>query len=165
MTRTTARLALLAAAVSAAPVSTLAAPTAQVPAVNPASPANRYHSYRYQIRWRGGSAPIAGFAKLAEAASPAAAAPAPGRIKGVQKTTDVTLERGVTSASDFSAWLNAKSPNALESLTVDVADEAGRIASSKTHAKCHAVEVQALPDLDAGGNAMQIAHLVLRCGP
>jgi hypothetical protein len=160
MTRTTARLALLAAAVAAAPVSAFAAPIAQVPRV---APANRYHLYRYQIRWRGGSSPIAGFSKLAESASQAA--PALDRVKGLQKTTDVTLERGVTAASDFLAWLQAKSPNALESLTVDVADEAGRIASTKTHSKCHAVEFQALPDLDAGANATQITHLVLRCTP
>jgi phage tail-like protein len=140
--------------------SAFAAPITQAPRV---LPANRYHMYRYQLRWRGGSSPIAGFSKLAEAASPGA--PAFDRVKGLQKTTDVTLERGVTSASDFLAWLQAKSPNALESLTVDVADEAGRIASTKTHSKCHAVELQALPDLDAGANATQVAHLVLRCAP
>ncbi len=161
MTPATLRFALLAAAVAATSVDA-AGPTERAARVHPANP---YHLYRYQVRWRGGSLPIAGFSKLAEAASPAPAAAAPARVKGLQKTTDVTLERGVTSAPDFSAWLYAKSPNALESLTIDVADEAGRIASTKTHAKCHAVVVQALPDLDAGGNATKIAHLVLRCAP
>lgn len=156
MKRSTLCLAVALAAAAAA----AGAPTERV--LHPAA-VNRYHTYRYQLRWRGGSAPVAGFSKVAASASPAA--PAPERVRSLQKTTDVTLERGVTAAPDFAAWLQAKNPNALESLTIDEADEAGHIASSRTHTKCHAVEVQAIPDLDAGANSTRISHLLLRCTP
>ncbi len=77
----------------------------------------------------------------------------------------ITLERGVTHDSEFQQWANsaktAPPANKLKNVVLDVFNEAGQKEVSYLVHRCWVSEFQALPDLDAGANAVAIQHLKL----
>jgi phage tail-like protein len=95
-------------------------------------------------------------------------------LKGLGRTKydPITLERGVTQDADFATWANyaqvldSGSPNtSLANLRQEVAivllnEEAQPVIRYLVH-RCWVSEYQALPDLDAGSNAIAIEHIKL----
>ena len=95
-------------------------------------------------------------------------------LKGLGRTKyePITLERGITFATDFQDWANSaqvlQSGSASTSLAtlrkeiriVLLNEEAQPVYQYIVH-RCWVSEYQALPDLDAGANAIAIEHIKL----
>jgi len=142
--------------------------TARTPAqLNAADP---YKAYRYKFRWHGGTALVAGasrFAATARTPTGHAGDSAAPYKSGVRRTTgvftDVVVERGRSYDAAFTRWAAALAAPVPADITVDLVDEAGRVASTQRHAGCVPTEAQLLPELDGYANAMNIEHLRLHC--
>ena len=89
---------------------------------------------------------------------------------GRSKFEPITLERGVTHDTGFQHWANAvqgddswtgDTPRVLKDIIVEALNEAGCVAAAYTILDCWVSHYQALPDLDAGGNAMSIQVIKL----
>jgi phage tail-like protein len=91
---------------------------------------------------------------------------------GRTKYEPITLERGVTHDPDFEKWANAAqvldkgSPGSSlkglrQQVRIELLNEAGQPAHRYVVHRCWVSEYQALPDLDAGGNAIAIEHIKL----
>lgn len=95
------------------------------------------------------------------------------RSPGQTKFEAVTLERGVTHDKEFEQWANkvwnlGGGPGAEVSLqdfrkdiTIAVCDESGQEVIKYNLYRCWVSEFQALPELDASGNAVAIQTLKL----
>lgn len=102
-----------------------------------------------------------------EAGDPATSRQLPGKTK----YDPVTLEAGLTHDATFENWANlvynfqgdasASLKNFRKDIIVDVFNEAGQKVHSYKLFRCWVSEYQALPDLDAGGNAVAIQHIKL----
>lgn len=89
---------------------------------------------------------------------------------GRMKYEPITMERGITFDTDFEAWANAAqvldsgSPStSLKDLRKEIQivllnEAAQPVHRYKVH-RCWVSEFQALPDLDAGQNAVAIEHI------
>ena len=95
-------------------------------------------------------------------------------VKGMGRTKydPITLERGVTHDLDFEDWANASqvldkgSPKSSlrtlrKTVRIVLQNEAGQYVQQYIVHKCWVSEYQALPDLDAGGNAIALQHIKL----
>ena len=93
-------------------------------------------------------------------------------LKGIGRTKyePITMERGITHDADFEAWANASQvlqkgvavvrPAELRrSLRIVLLNEGGQPVQQYILHRCWVSEYQALPELDAGGNAIAIEHL------
>jgi phage tail-like protein len=91
---------------------------------------------------------------------------------GRTKYEPITLERGVTHDPDFERWADAAqvldkgSPSSSlkalrQQVRIELLNEAGQPAHRYIVHRCWVSEFQALPDLDAGGNAIAIEHIKL----
>jgi phage tail-like protein len=89
---------------------------------------------------------------------------------GRTKYEPITLERGVTHDQDFELWANAGqvldkgSPTSSlsklrQQVRIELQNEAGQPVHRYIIHRCWVSEFQALPDLDAGGNAVAIEHI------
>jgi phage tail-like protein len=96
----------------------------------------------------------------------------PVTLKGIGRTKyePITLERGVTHDSDFEDWANAAQvldkgapKSALrdlrKNLRLVLQNEQGQPVQQYVVYRCWVSEYQALPDLDAGGNAIALQHI------
>jgi phage tail-like protein len=95
-------------------------------------------------------------------------------LKGLGRTKyePITLERGITGNHDFETWANAAQvlkvgapSSSLAQLRREITivllnEEAQPVYRYLIH-RCWVSEYQALPDLDAGANAVAIEHLKL----
>src|SRR5215475_2185854 len=95
-------------------------------------------------------------------------------LKGLGRTKyePITLERGVTQDLDFTAWANAAQvldkgapstslKNLRKEVRIDLLNEEGQPVWRFFVHRCWVSEYQALPDLDAGANAIAIEHIKL----
>ena len=95
-------------------------------------------------------------------------------LKGLGRTKyePITLERGVTEDMDFANWANMAqvldhgSPSTSlaklrQDIRVDLLNEEGQPVWRFFVYRCWVSEYQALPDLDAGANAIAIEHIKL----
>lgn len=95
-------------------------------------------------------------------------------FKGLGRTKyeAITLERGLTHDTEFQEWADAAQKlvsgvpeQSLKNLRKDIRlvllNEAGQPVIGYTVYRCWVSEYQALPDLDAGGNAVAIEHIKL----
>src|SRR6266508_864426 len=85
----------------------------------------------------------------------------------------ITLERGVTHDPDFERWANkvwqlgagsggeASLAAFRKDIIIEVYNEAGQVAVAYKVYRCWVSEYQALPELDANGNAVAIQHIKL----
>ena len=91
---------------------------------------------------------------------------------GRTKYEPITLERGVTFNSDFEEWANAaqvltrapprpRSPNLRKEIAHRAPERGGQPVHRYVVHRCWVSEFQALPDLDAGANAIAIEHIKL----
>src|SRR3954447_6969813 len=93
------------------------------------------------------------------------------KLPGKSSYQAVTLEAGITYDTAFEDWANLANDFASHSITslgefrknitVDVFNEAGQKALSYNLYRCWVSEYQALPDLDAGANAVAITTIKL----
>ncbi|MET8051920.1 MULTISPECIES: phage tail protein [unclassified Streptosporangium] len=94
------------------------------------------------------------------------------QLPGKTRYEPVTLEAGVTHDTTFESWANlvhnfqGDAAGSLKGfrkdIIIDVYNEAGQKAISYTLFRCWVSEYQALPELDAGANAVAIQHIVVQ---
>jgi phage tail-like protein len=91
---------------------------------------------------------------------------------GRTKYDPIMLERGVTHDADFEVWANAAQildkgaasqslKNLRKEVRIDLLNEEGQPVMRYIVHRCWVSEFQALPDLDAGANAVAIEHIKL----
>ncbi len=138
-----------------------------------------YKSFRFLIYFGNSTTPVAGMSKagsLKRSSDPIEYKEGGNPIirKGLGRTKyePIMLERGVTHDSDFEDWANAAqkldkgSPvQSLKDLRrqvrIELLNEAGQPVHRYIIHRCWVSEYQALPDLDAGANAVAIEHIKL----
>ena len=138
-----------------------------------------YKNYRFLVYFGEGTDPVAGVSKVSglkrssdvidtkEGGNPVI-------LKGLGRTKyePITLERGVTHDDEFERWANAAQEldagepktrlGALrQNIRIELLNEAGDVAQRYMVHRCWVSEFQALPDLDAGGNAIALEHIKL----
>jgi phage tail-like protein len=95
-------------------------------------------------------------------------------LKGLGRTKydPITLERGVTQDLDFITWADAAQQldqghpktslaNLRREIRLQLLNEAGQAVHGYIVHRCWVSEYQALPDLDAGANAIALEHIKL----
>ncbi len=147
----------------------------------PANPSryDPYKTFRFLVYFGTSTTPVAGVSKVGALKRSSDVAdnkeggnPIISKGLGRTKYEPVTLERGVTHDTDFEDWANAPQvldkgePNtSLKDLRREVhivlLNEAGQPVHRWTLHNCWVSEYQALPDLDAGANAVAIEHIKL----
>lgn len=95
----------------------------------------------------------------------------PFKLPGKTKYDPITLSAGVTHDVTFESWANLVNnflgdaamslKNFRKDFILDVFNEAGQVALSYHIFRAWVSEYQALPELDAGGNAVMIATIKL----
>ena len=138
-----------------------------------------YKSYAFLIYIGASTTPVAGVSKvtgLKRSSDPIEYKQGGSAIilKGLGRTKydPITLERGITHATDFEDWANAAQvldkgnpstslKNLRQELRIDFLNEERQVALRFLVHRCWVSEYQALPDLDAGQNAIAIEHIKL----
>jgi phage tail-like protein len=140
-----------------------------------------YKSYRFLVYFTGSSptVPVAAVSKVSglKRSSDVIEYKEGGNaviLKGLGRTKyePITLERGITQEKSFETWANAaqqlqdgSASTSLAKLRQDIRitllnEEAQPVLTWLLH-RCWVSEYQALPDLDAGANAIAIEHIKL----
>jgi phage tail-like protein len=138
-----------------------------------------YKSYKFRVKWDGRY--VAGINKVSalkrttdvvkfrEGGDPSTERKSPGQTK----YEAITLERGVTHDKDFEQWSNkiwnygsglgaeVSLKDFRKDIIIEVYNEAGQLAIAYKIYRCWVSEYQALPALDASGNAIAIQTLKL----
>jgi phage tail-like protein len=136
-----------------------------------------YRNFKFKIKWDGQY--VAGLSKCGalkkttessdwrEGGDPSSSRKLPGKTS----YDAVSLEAGVTHDTTFEAWANLVNnfqgdsamslKNFRKDVTIDVFNEAGQKVLSYNVFRCWVSEYQALPELDASGNAVMIQTLKL----
>lgn len=138
-----------------------------------------YKTYRFLVYFGNSTTPVAGVSKVGglKRSSDVIDYKEGGNaiiLKGLGRTKyeSITLERGVTHDRDFEDWANAPQvldkgapSTSLANLRRDIRIEMLNEAAQPVHRyivhDCWVSEYQALPDLDAGGNAVALEHIKL----
>lgn len=143
-----------------------------------------YKNFRFRVKWDGRY--VAGVSRVGaltrttevvthrEGGDPSTARKSPGQ----SDYGAITLERGVTHDVAFEQWANkvwdyknsqAANPQNLvsladfrKSITIEMYNEAGQKVIAYNVYRCWPSEYQALPELDASGNAVAIQSLTLQ---
>ncbi len=136
-----------------------------------------YKNYRFLVYFDTGTTPVAGVSKvtaLKRSSDPIEYREGGNAIirhgLGRTKYDPVTLERGITHDKDFEDWANAAQvldkgapssslKNLRKEVRIDLLNEAGQTVHRYVLHRCWVSEYQALPDLDAGQNAVAIEHI------
>jgi phage tail-like protein len=138
-----------------------------------------YKNFKFRVKWDGRY--VAGVSKVGalkrstemvehrEGGDPSTSRKSPGRTK----FEAVTLERGVTHDTEFERWANkvwnfgsglgaeVSLKDFRKDLIIEVYNEAGQLALAYKVFRCWVSEYQALADLDANANAVNIQTLKL----
>lgn len=136
-----------------------------------------YRNFKFKIKWDGQY--VAGLSKCSalkkttemvewrEGGDPSSTHKLPGKTK----YEAITLTAGVTHDTAFETWANLVNnyqgdaamslKNFRKDVVIDVFNEAGQKAISYKVYRCWVAEYQALPELDAGGNAVMIQTIKL----
>jgi phage tail-like protein len=138
-----------------------------------------YKTFRFLVYFGGNTSPVAAVSKVGglKRSSDVIEYKQGGDAitrKGLGRTKyePITLERGVTHDPDFEEWANAAQildkgaaatslKNLRKQIRIDLLNEAGQPVHRYILHRCWVSEFQALPDLDAGGNAVAIEHIKL----
>jgi len=91
------------------------------------------------------------------------------KLPGRTEYEPITLERGLTQDTEFEDWANqvsrlnsdAAPTDFRKDILIEVYNEAGQLALAYRVYRCWVSEYQALPDLDANGNAVAIERIKL----
>lgn len=137
-----------------------------------------YKNFKFRVKWDGKT--VAGVSKAS--ALKRSTEPVSHREGGDPSTTRVspstwkyepiTLERGVTHDPEFENWANmAHTVNGdatmslrdfRKNITIELLNEQGVTVKAYTIYRCWVSEYEALPELDANGNAVAIEHMILQ---
>jgi len=138
-----------------------------------------YKSYRFLVYFGLDTTPVAAVSKVSALKRSSDVIEykdggSPIILKGLGRTKyePITLERGLTYDTAFVEWANAAQAldkgaasqslkNLRKELRIDLLNEAGQPAFRFFVHACWVSEYQALPDLDAGANAIAIEHIRL----
>ena len=136
-----------------------------------------YKNFKFRIRWDGRY--VAGISKVGslkrstevvehrEGGDPSTGRKSPGRTK----FDAITLERGVTHDTEFEKWANkiwnfgsglgaeVSLSNFRKDIIIEMYNESGQVVLAYKVYRCWVSEFQALPDLDAGANAVALEHI------
>jgi phage tail-like protein len=147
--------------------------------VNP-SRFDPYKNLKFRVKWDGRY--VAGVSKVSalkrttevvehrEGGDPSTVRRSPGQTK----YEPITLERGVTHDPEFEQWANkvwnwgsglgseVSLADFRKDLIIELYNEAGQLVMAYKVYRCWPSEYQALPDLDAGANAVAIQTLTLQ---
>lgn len=139
-----------------------------------------YKSYKFRVKTEDG-AYVAGVSKVSalkrttevvkhrEGGDPSTSRKSPGQ----SEYDAITLERGVTHDTEFERWANkiwnygsglgaeVSLKDFRKNLIIEMYNEAGQLAIAYKVYRCWPSEYQALPELDAGSNAVAIQTLKL----
>ena len=138
-----------------------------------------YKNFKFRVKWDGKY--VAGISKVSalkrttevvqhrEGGDPSTSHLSP----GTSKFEPVTLERGVTHDPAFEQWAakvwNPAGAHGAEvslkdfrkDIVIELYNEAGQLVLAYKVYRCWVSEYQALPDLDAGSNAVMLEHIRL----
>jgi phage tail-like protein len=138
-----------------------------------------YKTFRFLIYFGTSTTPVAGMSKATalKRSSDVIEYKEAGNMRirkglGRTKYEPITLERGLTHDSDFEEWANAAQvldtgmpKQRLKDLRRDIQivllNEQGQPVYRYKVYRCWVSEYQAMPDLDAGANAVAIEHIKL----
>lgn len=138
-----------------------------------------YKSYAFLVYLENSTTPVAGLSKvtgLKRSSDPIEYKDGGNAIirKGLGRTKydAITLERGLTHDTDFEDWANSAqvldkgAPSTSlktlrKELRIDFLNEERQVVLRFNVHRCWVSEYQALPDLDAGTNAIAIEHIKL----
>jgi len=140
-----------------------------MPPILPANPTRPepYMAYKFRLLWNG--ATVAAFSTLSPL-TPAAEAHGAQKPPVRTKYEPITLERGVTHDTGFQSWASQSTAppttgptpiHPLRDLSLQVLNPAGAVATTYAIHGASVSEYEALPDLDAGANAIAIQHIKL----
>ena len=139
-----------------------------------------YKNFKFRVKWDGRY--VAGVSKVGalkrtidvvehrSGGDPSTVIKAPGQTK----FEAITLERGVTHDPEFEKWANkvwsfgsnlgaeVSLKDFRKDIIIEMYNEAGQLALSYKVYRCWVSEYQALPELDASGNAVAIETLTLQ---
>jgi len=138
-----------------------------------------YKNFKFRVKWDGkyvaGISKVSGLSRTTQVVSyrqggdPSMVHKSPGQ----SEYAAISLERGVTHDLEFEAWANkvwnrangAGSEVSLKDfrkdITIELMNEAGQVVIAYNVYRCWVSEYTALPDLDAGANAVAIQHIKL----
>ena len=138
-----------------------------------------YKNFKFRVKWDGkyvaGISKVSGLKRSAEVVEhreggdPSTSRKSPGRVK----FEAITLERGVTHDQEFEQWANkvwnfgsglgaeVSLKDFRKDLIIELYNEAGQLVLAYKVYRAWVSEYQALPDLDANGNAVAIQTLKL----
>ncbi len=138
-----------------------------------------YKTFRFLVKWVGNSTPIAGVNSVSALTQetepiqfragndPLAMKCAPGQTN----YGTVTLERGLSVHTDFQEWAQKLDPRDTQNteyeddfrkdVQIILCDENGQENNGFTLTNCWVTEYHALPDLDAGANAVALESITL----
>lgn len=138
-----------------------------------------YKNFKFRIKWDGRY--VAGVSKIGalsrttevvehrEGGDPSTVRKSPGQTK----YEAITLERGVTHDTEFEKWANKvwnfgaglgseiSLQDFRKDVIIEVYNEAGQLVLAYNVFRCWPSEYQAVPELDAGANAVAIQTLKL----
>jgi phage tail-like protein len=138
-----------------------------------------YKSYRFLVYFGTSTSPVAAVSKVGSLKRSsevieykAGGDPVIRKGLGRTKYEAITLERGLTQDLDFATWANSSQvldkgapseslKNLRKEVRIDLLNEAGQPVWRFFVHRCWVSEYQALPDLDAGANAIAIEHIKL----
>jgi len=138
-----------------------------------------YKSYAFLVYFGTSTTPVAGVSKvtgLKRSSDPIEYKEGGNAVirKGLGRTKyeAITLERGITHDTDFEDWANAAQildkgapstslKNLRQEIRIDFLNEERQVALRFNVHRCWVSDYQALPDLDAGTNAIAIEHIKL----
>lgn len=139
-----------------------------------------YKNFKFRVKWDGRY--VAGVSKVGalkrttdpvehrEGGDPSTVIKTPGQTK----YEPITLERGVTHDTEFERWANkvwnfgsglgseVSLKDFRKDITIEMYNEAGQLVLAYNVFRCWVSEYQALPELDASGNAVAIQTLTLQ---
>jgi len=139
-----------------------------------------YKNFKFRVKWD--NRYVAGVSKVGslkrttevvehrEGGDPSSVRKSPGQTK----YEPITLERGVTHDVEFEQWANkvwnygsglgseVSLKDFRKDITIEFYNEAGQLALAYKVFRCWVSEFQALPELDASGNAVAIQTMTLQ---
>ncbi len=138
-----------------------------------------YKNFKFRVKWDGRY--VAGISKVGalkrsttpvehrEGGDPSTSRKSPGR----SKFEAISLERGVTHDAEFEQWANkvwnygsglgaeVSLKDFRKDIIIEMYNEAGQLAIAYKVYRCWVSDYQALPDLDANGEAVAIQSIKL----
>lgn len=136
-----------------------------------------YKNYKFRVKWDGryvaGVSKVGSLRRTTEVVSHRAGGDMSSSRKSPGRTEyeAITLERGITHDAEFRAWANKVHVQGAglgaqlslrdfrKDLIIELYNEAGQLALAYHVHRAWVSEYEALPELDANGNAVAIEHI------